>query len=211
MKRLLVKVCGMREGDNIRRIANCMPDYMGFIFVPESPRYAGAVLSRDALNALAPSIETVGVFRNATTRDVVDVVGEFSFSCAQLHGDEDLQYIKELRSKLPKVKIIKAISVHSAEAISSLKDSNGLIDLYIFDGKQPGSGEGFAWSWLLHYSSRTPFFVAGGVGLHNLSELKTFAATEKRLIGIDVNSKVEDAPGLKNEKKVLEIIEGIIV
>lgn len=211
MRKLLVKVCGMRDVDNIRQISKCMPDYLGFIFAPESPRYVGAALNRYVLDALPRSIETVGVFRNATTTDVANVVEEFSFSCVQLHGDEDLEYIAELRSKVPKVKILKAISVSSPDDISSLPESGGLVDFYLLDGKQAGSGQGFTWSWLLHYQLSTPFFVAGGVGPHNVSELKTFAASERRLVGVDLNSKVEDAPGLKNETKVRQVIERVIV
>lgn len=211
MRKLLVKVCGMRESDNIRHISTCMPDYMGFVFVRESPRYAGMVLRRDVLDALDPSIQTVGVFRDATTREVLDVVGEFNLSSVQLHGKEDQRYITEIRSKLPKITILKAISVRSAEDIVSLKDSPGLIDLYVLDGRHAGSGERFSWSWLVRYPVSTPFFVAGGVGPHNVSELTTFASKEKRLVGIDLNSQVEDAPGLKSAKRVREVIERIRV
>jgi len=210
MKRLFVKVCGMRDADNTRRIAELAPDFVGFIFVRESPRYVGQLFAQEIVASLGGITRAVGVFRDLPLSALVETVRQCGLHAVQLHGSEDAQYIGELRRLLPTITILKAVSVRSAESLSTLTSSSS-IDYYLFDAKSGGSGEPFDWSLLSNYREGIPFFIAGGVGSENLSEVLDIASRYELCVGIDLNSKVEVAPGMKDPAKIQAVLERIRV
>lgn len=208
-RRILVKVCGMRERENTLAIARLAPDYLGFICVPDSPRYVEPAERADLLRCLPITTRTVAVFRNALLEEVVDVVKRYNFNAVQLHGSEDSDYIAECKRLVPSCYIFKAVSLGgSSRGIPALPRG---ADLFIFDGAHPGSGEGFDWGVLREYSGEAPFFIAGGVGAHNLDQVRQCVQMYRHCIGIDVNSKVELRAGVKDEAAVRQVIEGVRV
>jgi len=206
-RRLLVKVCGMRDPENAKEVSALGPDYLGFIVVPESPRYV-APERRDALSQAIPAAtRTVGVFRDVDIEEVEAAVRRYRLSAVQLHGNEDSAYISECKRTIPSCQIFKAISVgeSGSELIAPPKGA----DLYIFDGFKPGSGESFNWELLAQYRGITPFFLAGGIGLGNVDQVRLLACKYKMLFGVDVNSKVEIAPGIKSIDLVRDVMRKV--
>jgi phosphoribosylanthranilate isomerase len=206
-RRVLVKVCGMREGENIQAIARCGVDYLGCIFVQGTPRFVTPELSA-ALPSLVPAhVKTVAVFRNAEHDEIENTVHSHRFSAIQLHGLEDSGYIAECKRRLPQCKIFKAASL--SENLSFGKKLPTGADFFIFDSTNPGSGEEFDWEQIKLYRGETPFFLAGGIGPQNIRRVRKVIEQYPLCVGVDLNSKVEVQPGLKSESAVRAVVEGI--
>ena len=269
----LIKVCGMRDAQNIREVAALGVNLIGLIFYPKSPRYiesissdAGIIPDYSSLNSLTPKplskgegsdmldkqlkaeetegearnkqIESeqlkstqskapfnkvttplsfgegqggeaaipkfVGVFVNDMPQNIITAVYNYHLSYVQLHGDESPVMIDNLRRTLvpdivPQIKIIKAISVSSAEDLKCCEQYEGHVDLFLFDTKYKGyggSGQKYDWSVLEAYTGQTPFLLSGGIGPDDADRLRDFH--HPQCIGIDLNSKFETAPGMKD-------------
>jgi len=206
-RRILVKVCGMRDRFNVPTIARCMPDYIGCIFVPESPRFIEADVRSELFQTIPATIKTVGVFRDAEIAEVEDAVRRYRLSAVQLHGGETSEYIADCKRRIPSCYVFKAISLNAVS--DDLQRLPQCADLFIFDGARPGSGEEFDWSLLDRYSANVPFFIAGGIGAHSCDKVRRFVDTHSQCIGIDINSRVETSFGIKDEHAVRRVIEGI--
>lgn len=210
MKRLRVKVCGMRDSANIGAIGELMPDYMGFIFVPSSPRYVGDTITPEAQH-LSASITRVGVFRDAPLHKLRETVERNRLGAAQLHGDEGDAYVGELRDGLPTLLIIKAIKVASREDIAAVAERREIPDLYLLDSGSGGTGLPFEWSWLRAYTASVPFLLAGGIAPSNIDEAVQAAREHPACVGIDINSQFETAPGIKNVEEIREALRKVTI
>lgn len=219
--KLQIKVCGMREPENIRALNALDVDMMGLIFYPKSPRYvrsipvsAGIVPDR-AASLLRPRAKLVGVFVNEMPQTVVTHAYNYRLDYIQLHGNETPTYIDNLKRTLipdilPDVKIIKAISIREADDVKRWRQYEGHIDLLLFDTKCKtvgGSGEQFDWSVLSAYDGDIPFLLSGGIGPQDAESIKQFK--HPMFAGIDVNSKFEDAPAHKDIDKLQNFISCI--
>ena len=219
--KLQIKVCGMREPENIRALNALDVDMMGLIFYPKSPRYvrsipvsAGIVPDR-AASLLRPRAKLVGVFVNEMPQTVVTHAYNYRLDYIQLHGNETPTYIDNLKRTLipdilPDVKIIKAISIREADDVKRWRQYEGHIDLLLFDTKCKtvgGSGEQFDWSVLSTYDGDIPFLLSGGIGPQDAESIKKFK--HPMFAGIDVNSKFEDAPAHKDIDKLQNFISSI--
>lgn len=146
----------------------------------------------------------VGVFVNDMPQNIVTAVYNYHLSYVQLHGDESPVMIDNLRRTLvpdiaPQIKIIKAISVSSAEDLKRCEQYEGHVDLFLFDTKckgYGGSGQKYDWSVLEAYTGQTPFLLSGGIGPDDADRLRDFH--HPQCVGIDLNSKFETAPGMKD-------------
>lgn len=189
-----LKICGMREPENIRAVAALGPDYMGFIFYPLSPRYAGD-LSPESVRALPRPIRRVGVFVNETEQQVIRTAVHYLLDYAQLHGDETPEECRRLNRILP---VIKAIAVRTEADLAETQRYEGCCTALLFDTKTErfgGSGRRFDWNILNAYSGETPFLLSGGIGPGDAERLQ--AVRHPQLAGIDVNSLFESKPGHK--------------
>ena len=219
--KLQIKVCGMREPENIRALNTLDVDMMGLIFYPKSPRYvrsipvsAGIVPDR-AASLLRPRAKLVGVFVNEMPQTVVTHAYNYRLDYIQLHGNETPTYIDNLKRTLipdilPDVKIIKAISIREADDVKRWRQYEGHIDLLLFDTKCKtvgGSGEQFDWSVLSAYDGDIPFLLSGGIGPQDAESIRQFK--HPMFAGIDVNSKFEDAPAHKDIYKLQNFISCI--
>lgn len=219
--KLQIKVCGMREPENIRALNALDVDMMGLIFYPKSPRYvrsipvsAGIVPDR-AASLLRPRAKLVGVFVNEMPQTVVTHAYNYRLDYIQLHGNETPTYIDNLKRTLipdilPDVKIIKAISIREADDVKRWRQYEGHIDLLLFDTKCKtvgGSGEQFDWSVLSTYDGDIPFLLSGGIGPQDAENIKQFR--HPMFAGIDLNSKFEDAPAHKDIDKLQNFISNI--
>ena len=198
-----IKVCGMRETENIREVASLNPDYMGFIFYEPSPRFVG--LDFKVPTELDSSINRVGVFVNHTKSFIKERIVQYQLRYAQLHGDESVTFCEELKAE--GVGVIKVFRVDEDFDFSITKKFESVSDYFLFDTKGKlygGNAVPFDWNLLNQYNQTLPFFLSGGIQSNNVAKLKNLLSLN--LHAIDINSGVEDQPGLKNINKIAEII-----
>ena len=195
--RLKIKVCGLR--DNILEVDAVQPDFIGFIFYPKSPRYVGYdFVMPPALAALK-----VGVFVNQPIRQVMEIQRKHDLDYLQLHGDENVDYCVELKAHA--LKIIKVFAGNQMPLREDLDNYAPFIDYYLFDTKlaqHGGNGISFDWSVLHNLNLKKPIILSGGISLANVKELDSLA---DKIYAIDVNSKFETSPGLKNINQIKEL------
>ena len=207
----------MRDADNIRDISALGVDMIGLIFYPPSPRYvqqfsSGAGIIPDYAPDMGKTPLRVGVYVDDMPQNIVTRVYNYKLDYIQLHGNEPRETLENLRATIdpdikPKIKIIKAISVSSAEDIKKYKEYVGAADLFLFDTKCKtvgGSGEQFDWQVLQAYDGDVPFLLSGGIGPDDAERIKNFH--HPKCIGIDLNSKFEIEPALKDVEKLKQFL-----
>ena len=191
---MTVKVCGMREPDNIRAVEQLGADWLGFIFWPRSSRYVS-----ERPSYLPQQAKRVGVFVDADMADVLLHIADYGLHVIQLHGKESPDYIQTLRTADPATLVIKALNVATPADLEQTKAYEGLVDYFLFDTKGPsvgGNGTQFDWTVLDAYHGMTPFLLSGGIGPDDASRVSAFR--HPRLAGIDLNSRFEQSPALKD-------------
>lgn len=195
--KIKIKICGMKYPDNILEVGSLLPDYMGFIFWEKSARYFDGIIPE-----LPKSIQKVGVFVNATLEEILDKIAQHDLQAIQLHGHESVEFCLELKTKIiVSIEIIKVFSADESFDFSVLKPFESVCDYFLFDtkGKLPGgNGTTFDWKILENYPSTKPFFLSGGIGIEELNEVHEILKTKLPIYAIDINSKFEIEPGLKN-------------
>ncbi len=191
-----IKICGMKYPDNILQVGSLLPDYMGFIFYEKSSRFFDGEIPE-----IPKSIKKVGVFVDAPLEDIISKIEKYSLDAVQLHGKESVGFITELvlaSKNLKQIEIIKVFSIKNDFDFERLKEYEPVCDYFLFDtkGKLPGgNGYTFDWEVLKNYNSEKPFFLSGGIGIE---EIKIIEKMNLPVYAIDVNSKFEIEPGLKN-------------
>ncbi len=199
-----IKICGMKYPDNILEVGSLLPDYMGFIFWPKSARY----FDGDMPN-LPKSIKKVGVFVNENISIIETKIAKYNLQAIQLHGQESVEFCSELKAKSGAViEIIKVFSADENFDFSVLKPYESVCDYFLFDtkGKLPGgNGITFDWRILENYPSSKPFFLSGGIGIEEIKNIKEISKTNLPLYAIDINSKFEIEPGLKDIKRLKDL------
>jgi phosphoribosylanthranilate isomerase len=192
-----LKICGMKYPDNILEVGSLLPDYMGFIFWDKSARYFDSDIPD-----LPKSIKKVGVFVNAKPTEILEKVTKYDLQAIQLHGHESVAFCQDLKSQIaPGIEIIKVFSVDDTFDFNVLKPFETVCDYFLFDtkGKLPGgNGTTFDWKVLADYPSSKPFFLSGGIGLEEMDAVNEILKTNLPIYAIDINSKFETEPGLKN-------------
>lgn len=203
---MIVKVCGMREAENIRAVEALGVDWMGFIFWEHSSRN---VCQRPAY--LPTRAKRVGVFVDAPLSVVCQHVEAFGLDVVQLHGSESPAFLHDLRNALAgTVLIVKTFSIATRDDLLQTSLYEGLADFFLFDTKAQlvgGNGRKFDWAVLAHYVGSTPFLLSGGIGPDNASRLSAFS--HPRLAGIDLNSRFEAAPAQKNVELLKQFLYDI--
>jgi phosphoribosylanthranilate isomerase len=196
-----LKVCGMRDSENILQVAALLPDYMGFIFYKPSKRYAGEVLNKEVLESLPKSIVKTGVFVNEKFEEIIRITKHFGLTAVQLHGKETPELCSQLRAE--GLEVIKVLHIDKEINTQELEAYNTCCDFYLFDTADAawgGTGRIFDWSSLEKYASDKPFFLSGGLDLEHLPLPAAILA--KPLWALDINSRFEIEPGLKNVEKI---------
>ena len=197
----------MREPENIEQVAQLGVDLMGFIFYPKSPRYVSHVLARSDADR---KVCRVGVFVNDSIPDMVDRIHSFSLNAVQMHGSESRELCEQLREANGDIKIIKAISVSNVGDIQKYKEYVGAVDYFLFDTKCKtvgGSGQQFDWQVLDEYDGDVPFLLSGGIGPEDVSRVRSFHHSQ--CVGIDLNSRFEIEPGIKDVEKLRRFLNEI--
>lgn len=198
---MIVKVCGMRDAENIRQLEALGIDWMGMIFWPKSKRYVSTPPVY-----LPQHVRKVGVFVDASLDAIRQHVEDYQLDIVQLHGQESPDMLKVLKP----LTLIKAFNIATPEDLQKTEPYEGLADYFLFDTKGKsvgGNGEKFDWSVLDNYQGETPFLLSGGIGPEDMQDVKTFH--HPKCIGIDLNSRFETEPGLKDITKLKQFLEAI--
>lgn len=231
---MLIKVCGMRDAENIREVSDLGIDMIGFIFYPESPRYVQMISARAGIipdyskerldkargkivNDEAPKAKPsrVGVFVDEMPQTIITRIYNYDLDYVQLHGDESGVMIDNLRSSVdpdihPGLKIIKALSISGKADIERWREYEGHADMLLFDTRCKsvgGSGEHFDWSIIEAYDGNIPFILSGGIGPEDAERIKQIH--HPMFAGIDLNSRFETEPGMKDVEKLRDFIERV--
>ncbi len=194
----------MKYPENIRSIANLQPDFMGFIFYPKSPRYAEP-LDLETLQSLPKSIKKIGVFVNESLENILTIVYKYNLDGVQLHGSENVEICRKLKDT--GLLVLKAFPIADAYNFNVTKNYEGACDYFLFDTKTEaygGSGVKFDWSILNEYKGETPFLLSGGIAADDAEAI--LEIEHPKFAGIDLNSKFEVSPGLKN----VELLKGFM-
>lgn len=198
--KISIKVCGMTQMEQVQHLAELGVDYAGFIFYEKSPRYVIGEIQAEDLKQFT-EIKKVGVFVNEDYDIILKAIDEYGLNAVQLHGDETPGFCRRLS---PHVKVIKAFRISGEENLDELLSGySKVVDYFLFDTKSKeygGTGKKFNWDVLPRTAIGKPYFLSGGIGRGDVETISDFIGDNARddLYALDLNSKFEDAPGLKN-------------
>lgn len=198
---MIIKTCGMRDADNIRAVSELGIDWMGFIFWAPSSRYVS-----EKPSFLPTRQKRVGVFVDARIEEVKSKADEYALDLIQLHGNESPAFCERLKAN-SRQQLIKAFNIATQEDLEQTIPYEGLVDYFLFDTKAKmvgGNGTQFDWSVLSAYQGNTPFLLSGGIGPDDAEKVRNFH--HPQLAGIDLNSRFELSPALKDIEKLKQFI-----
>ena len=196
-----LKVCGLTQLSQIQELISLNTDFLGFIFYEKSPRFVLNHLSLEEISEINHQGK-VGVFVNESIEKIVKITEKTNLNFIQLHGDEDENFISKLRKNLDeKIKIIKVFRVGETFNFQ-FSVFNSLVDYFLFDTDSKafgGTGKTFDWQILNEIEIPIPYFLSGGISLENIHQLSTI---NHQPLALDINSKFEIEPGIKNLEKI---------
>jgi phosphoribosylanthranilate isomerase len=208
-----IKVCGITEMKQLQQLDGLDIDFAGMIFYKDSPRYAGDKLPKKEVKKADFDLKKTGVFVNPELIDVLDAIDEYGLEVVQLHGDESPEMCDDLSGEVEVIKVFRLTGNENVDALIAPYDA--VCDYYLFDtggissslggGQEEafgGTGQQFDWSILSKAKIEKPFFLSGGIGLEDVAKIKAFKHPD--LFGVDINSKFESSPGVKDMSKVLQ-------
>ena len=201
---LRLKVCGMKYADNIAEVAELEPDFMGFIFHSGSSRFVGETLDARLLQSLPPSLRKVGVFVDESNEFILRQLGRYGLDAAQLHGHESPAQCAELRAA--GITVIKVFGMDADFSLDQLTPYAPYCTYFLFDTKGPqpgGNGTTFNWELLRNYALPVPYLLAGGLDLSHAPALREL--TLPGLYGLDLNSRFETAPAVKDAARLRQM------
>ena len=208
-----IKVCGMTNTEQVMQLDTMGVEFAGFIFYPKSPRYVFRHMPRPEIKKIkGQHINKVGVFVNAPVEELLQTVDDCGLHLVQLHGDETPKYCEKVADY---VGVIKAFRLREDDQVLwKIKDYQEIADMFLFDTdgmNYGGTGKKFNWSMLKGLNINKPFFLSGGIGPGDAEELAAFVKdpVAKDLFSIDVNSKFETIPGLKDMQAVEKFVKAI--
>ena len=200
-----LKVCGITTPEDIMQLVTMDISRLGFIFYHKSKRYVYGKLIEDGFKSIPKHIKKTGVFVNAELAEIEQIIDQYKFESIQLHGDESPEFCNHFRMK---AEVIKTISVKDKSSFETAGLYRDACDLFLFDTHSEnygGTGKTFDWQWLEAYKLDKPFYLSGGISLENIEEIKKIK--HGKLTGIDINSKFEIRPGIKDIEKIKQLIE----
>jgi phosphoribosylanthranilate isomerase len=205
-----IKVCGITQLKQLQQLEALNIDFAGLIFYKESPRYVGDKLSKKEIKSADFDLKKVGVFVNPEMIDVLDAIDEYGLDVVQLHGDETPEMCEDLSSE---VEVIKAFRIKEGDTDidAMVKSYDEVCDYYLFDKASDysigGTGKQFDWSILRKAKIEKPFFLSGGIGPDDVAKIKSFRHPD--FFGVDINSRFEKEPGVKDMGLVLGFKQGL--
>jgi phosphoribosylanthranilate isomerase len=205
------KVCGITSIEQAEAISSQGAHFIGFIFYPSSKRYALSSLSLDDIAGFKPaSAKKVGVFVNETTEKLIDIATKAGLDMIQLHGEEDASYCAAIQAAFPVIKVFRV-----SKTIPDFALFDNVAAYYLFDTDSVlygGSGQHFNWEIIKKTRFNKPFFLSGGIGTNDVQGIQVLkeATAGKDLVAVDLNSKFETSPGIKNIELIKTFIDAFI-
>ncbi len=202
MDKIQLKVCGMREQENILQLGELLPDYMGFIFYPKSKRFVGDAFRIP--DKLPRSIKRVGVFVNEPTNKILALAKTHNLDVIQLHGSEPVSQCAELKNN--NLGVIKVCSMDDQFDFLKMTPYKSVVNYFLFDtnsNSYGGTGKTFDWNLLNNYDQEIPFFLSGGLSISNIEQTRDIR--KMNLHAFDFNSGVELSPGVKDIHKLIDL------
>lgn len=205
-----IKVCGITGMKQLQQLDGLDIDFAGLIFYKDSPRYIGDKISKKEIKGADFDMKKTGVFVNPEMIDVLDAIDDYGLEVVQLHGDESPEMCEDLGSE---VEVIKAFRVTDGVDIDKMvAPYDAVCDYYLFDTgglKETlgGTGQQFDWSILTKAKIEKPFFLSGGIGVEDAARIKNFRHPD--FFGVDINSRFEKSPGVKDMALILQFKQGL--
>jgi phosphoribosylanthranilate isomerase len=206
-----IKVCGITQFRQLQQLDGLNIDYAGLIFVKDSPRYIGDKLDKAEVKKADFDLKKVGVFKNPEMIEVLDAIDDYGLDVVQLHGEETPEMCAGISSE---VEVIKAFSIgeNDNDIDALVADFDAVCDYYLFDtktaeGATGGTGKQFDWKILSKARIEKPFFISGGISLDDVDRLKKI--THLDFLGVDINSRFEKEPGVKDMAMILQFKQGL--
>ena len=205
------KVCGITSIEQAEAISSQGAHFIGFIFYPSSKRYALSNLTLEDIAAFKPTnSKKVGVFVNETIENVLDTAHKAGLDMIQLHGEEDASYCAAIQAVFPVIKVFRV----SKDLPNFAAFENGTT-YYLFDTDSAlygGTGQHFNWEIIKKTRFNKPFFLSGGIGMNDVQGIQVLkaATTGQDLVALDMNSKFETSPGIKNIELIKTFIDAFI-
>lgn len=202
-----IKICGMSVPENIQSALRLQPDYLGLIFHRPSPRNAFG-LDAETAAKLGKQVKLVGVFVNCPQEEILSLAEAYNLAVIQLHGDESPEFCQQIRER--GYEVWKAAGIRSKDDFAGLESYVGKVDRFVFDSKSEargGSGNKFDWRLLDAYNLPTDFILGGGLGPEDADSIRDIR--HPRLAGIDLNSRFELSPGVKDTELLYNFIKNL--
>lgn len=198
---LQIKVCGMRNAQNIDEVLALRPDWLGLIFYPDSPRYVD-VAESSYWKDISLQTRLTGVFVNADLPFILDRVNFYHLGAIQLHGKESPEQCANIRESLSEeLYLIKAFGISDQFHWEECDNFEHVVDYFLFDTssvQHGGTGKKFDWTLLSGYQGDVPYFLSGGIGIEDMQQVRGLAMEDNRLQAVDLNSRFEFSPSMKN-------------
>jgi phosphoribosylanthranilate isomerase len=205
-----IKVCGMTDADQVKQLDEMGVEFCGLIFYPKSPRFVFKYMPAINIKKIKGKINKVGVFVNAPSEEILQTVDSCGLYLVQLHGDESPKACEKISDY---ISVIKAFRLAADDNILwKIKDYAEVVDMFLFDSEgvgYGGTGKKFNWDALLGLNINKPFFLSGGIAPSDIPALREFSKDKvaKDLFSLDINSRFEISPGVKDIEKVRTFVE----
>lgn len=204
------KVCGITQVKQLQQLDGLDVDFAGLIFYKDSPRYMGDKIAGKELKDSDFDLKKVGVFVNAGYDEIIDAVEDYGLDVVQLHGDETPELCEQLSDDVEVIKVFK-VGNSKMSIDEMVADYDEVCDYYLFDTAssdvEGGTGQQFDWNLISKAKIEKPFFLSGGIGVEDVAKVKAFRHPD--YFAVDINSKVEKEPGVKDMGLVLQFRQGI--
>jgi phosphoribosylanthranilate isomerase len=204
---MLVKVCGLNSTENIASLPLALIDWLGFIFYEKSSRMV-TFNPEEQFFEVTQNHKRVGVFVNAPLTTILSNVKQYGLHVIQLHGQEPIEHCEYLKHN--GLQVVKVVSVNENTNFQPFEKYESLVDYFLFDTKSilhGGTGKKFNWNILKKYTLQTPFILSGGIGPDDSEKIKQLELA--KCVGIDINSRFETAPGLKDAAQIQPFLKSI--
>jgi phosphoribosylanthranilate isomerase len=205
-----IKVCGITQLKQLQQLDGLNIEFAGLIFVKDSPRYVGDSLDKEAVKNADFDLKKVGVFKNPEMIDVLDAIDEYGLDVVQLHGEESPEMCADLSDEVEVIKVFN-VDASTTDIDALVADYDAVCDYYLFDtkvdGETGGTGKQFDWKILSKAKIEKPFFLSGGISVDDIAKLKKFKHPD--YFAVDINSRFEKEPGVKDMGQVLLFKQGM--
>lgn len=211
-KRLRIKTCGMTKAEQVHQLDEMGVEFAGFIFYPKSQRYVFKHMPAVQIKKIKGKINKVGVFVNATRDEILKIVDDCGLYLVQLHGDETPRFCESIANYIT---VVKAFRLSEGDNIQwKIRDYAEACDMYLFDTEGAGyggTGKKFNWDMLKKVSVGKSFFLSGGIEPKDVESLHEFQSESvaKDLFAIDINSRFETSPGVKDMEKIKKFVKAL--